>query len=146
MPTQKSTVIQLLIAVATLPFVFEFIARAIAAAVSESTSQNPVLRLLRTSYGPVMEVDESPRKFARRMAIFWLKIAAALTCILIIINQIVVWTSPSTTDGVTYGAFVYVIGPMLVGACLLRSVMFVIYSFRLPDSASNYALERTRGG
>src|SRR5262245_61958843 len=129
MPTEGSTVIRVLLAVATFPVVFDLLVRAFATVVSASTTQTPLPRLLRTPPGPVTEADESPRHFVRRLAYFWFKIAAALTCVLVIIDQVVVWTRPEIADGVTYGAFVYVIGPLLVVTCLVRSLLLVINSF-----------------
>jgi len=145
MPTTRSIVAQLLVALATLPFVFELIARAIAASVSESSSQNVVVRFLQRSYGPIPESDESESHFLRRLAYFWFQIAAALTCTLVLTNQYMTWFHPSARDGVLYGAFVYVIGPMLVCACLLRSLIRLVASLRARRSASNNALERERG-
>lgn len=146
MPTARSTIVQLLVALATLPFVWELAARALATSVSESTSQNALVRFLRRSYGPAREIDESEHSFLRRLAYFWFQIAATLTCALVMINQLVIWNDPTIADGVLYGAFVYIIGPLLVGACLLRSLIYVIFSLRAQRAASNNALERTREG
>lgn len=135
MPTTRSSIVQLLVALATLPFVWELVARAIATSVSESTSQNALVRLLQRSYGPVRGFEESEHSFLRRLAYFWFQIAATLTCALVIINQLVIWNDPAIADGVLYGAFVYIIGPLLVATCLLRSLIYVISSLRAQRAA-----------